>query len=311
MTTLYVAIALGMLAAVGVFATVISLSPAAPSNADLVEGRLHVYETGVPASIAEIDLQQPFGERVVRPALTRLGRFLEQSMPEKAREQIYMTLQLAGRPGGMTPSYFIAVRYVLTAALCSLGILIGTLAHNQILLAILATVGAVIGLYGPMFWLRQRVSGRRAEILSDLPDVIDVLVVCVEAGLTFEAAIEQVVQKYEHALASEFGRVMQEVRLGRPRLEALNDMGQRTGVEELNNFVQAIIQSEQLGSGMSRILRIQSDEIRNKRLLSAQERGAKASLKMLIPMLGCIFPTLWVILLGPAAIMAFKILRGG
>jgi len=311
MTTLYVAIALGMLAAVGVFATVISLSPAAPSNADLVEGRLHVYETGVPASIAEIDLQQPFGERVVRPALTRLGRFLEQSMPEKAREQIYMTQQLAGRPGGMTPSYFIAVRYVLTAALCSLGILIGTLAHNQILLAILATVGAVIGLYGPMFWLRQRVSRRRAEILSDLPDVIDVLVVCVEAGLTFEAAIEQVVQKYEHALASEFGRVMQEVRLGRPRLEALNDMGQRTGVEELNNFVQAIIQSEQLGSGMSRILRIQSDEIRNKRLLSAQERGAKASLKMLIPMLGCIFPTLWVILLGPAAIMAFKILRGG
>ena len=311
MTTLYVAIALGMLAAVGVFATVISLSPAAPSNADVVEGRLRVYETGAPPSIAEIELQQPFGERVVRPALTRLGRWFEHSMPEKAREQIYITLQLAGRPGGMTPSYFIAVRYVLTAALCSLGILIGTLAHNQILLAILATVGAVIGLYGPMFWLRQRVSGRRAEILSDLPDVIDVLVVCVEAGLTFEAAIEQVVQKYEHALASEFGRVMQEVRLGRPRLEALNDMGQRTGVEELNNFVQAIIQSEQLGSGMSRILRIQSDEIRNKRLLSAQERGAKASLKMLIPMLGCIFPTLWVILLGPAAIMAFKILRGG
>jgi len=311
MTTLYVAIALGMLAAVGVFATVISLSPAAPSNADVVEGRLRVYETGAPPSIAAIELQQPLGERVVRPALTRLGRWFEHSMPEKAREQIYMTLQLAGRPGGMTPSYFIAVRYVLTAALCSLGILIGTLAHNQILLAILATVGAVIGLYGPMFWLRQRVSGRRAEILSDLPDVIDVLVVCVEAGLTFEAAIEQVVQKYEHALASEFGRVMQEVRLGRPRLEALNDMGQRTGVEELNNFVQAIIQSEQLGSGMSRILRIQSDEIRNKRLLSAQERGAKASLKMLIPMLGCIFPTLWVILLGPAAIMAFKILRGG
>ena len=311
MTTLYIAIALGILAAVGVFATVISMSPAAPSNADVVEGRLRLYETGAPPSIAEIDLQQPFGERVVRPALTRLGRFLEQSMPEKARQQIYMTLQLAGRPGGMTPSYFIAVRYVLTAALCSLGILIGTLAHNQILLALAATIGAVIGLYGPMFWLRGRIKTRRAEILADLPDVIDVLVVCVEAGLTFEAAIEQVVQKYEHALASEFGRVMQEVRLGRPRLEALNDMGQRTGVEELNNFVQAIIQSEQLGSGMSRILRIQSDEIRNKRLLSAQERGAKASLKMLIPMLGCIFPTLWVILLGPAAIMAFKILRGG
>src|SRR5207302_6511592 len=148
-------------------------------------------------------------------------------------------------------------------------------------------------------------------ILSDLPDVIDVLVVGVEAGLTFEAAIEQVVEKYEHALADEFGRVMQEVRLGRPRLEALNDMGKRIGVEELNNFVQAIIQSEQLGSGIGRILRIQSDEMRLNRLVSAQERGARASLKMLLPMLGCIFPTLWVILLGPAALLAMRLRRGG
>jgi tight adherence protein C len=136
-------------------------------------------------------------------------------------------------------------------------------------------------------------------------------VVCVEAGLTFEAAMEQVVKKYDHALAGEFGRVMQEVRLGRPRLEALNDMGQRLGVDDLNNFVQAIIQSEQLGSGISRILRIQSDDLRIRRMLSAQEKGARASLKMLIPMLGCIFPTLWVILLGPAAIMALRLLRGG
>jgi tight adherence protein C len=162
-----------------------------------------------------------------------------------------------------------------------------------------------------MFWLQRRVKRRRSDIQSDLPDVIDVLVVCVEAGLTLEAAMDRVVEKYDHALAYELGRVMQEVRLGRPRLEALNDMGQRCGVEELNNFVQAIIQSEQLGSGVSRILRIQSDEIRQKRFLTAQERGAKASLKMLLPMLGCIFPTLWIILLGPAALLASKALRGG
>src|SRR5436309_1496659 len=137
------------------------------------------------------------------------------------------------------------------------------------------------------------------------------LVVCVEAGLTFEAALEQVVEKYDHALADEFGRAMQEVRLGRPRLEALNDIGQRTGVEEVNNFVQAIIQSEQLGAGVGKILRIQSDELRLKRLVTAQERGARASLKMLIPMLGCIFPTLWIILLGPAALLAVKFLGGG
>src|SRR5262249_24371260 len=142
------------------------------------------------------------------------------------------------------------------------------------------------------------------------PDVIDVLVVCVEAGLTLEAAIEKVVEKYDHALATEFARAMREIRLGRPRLDALNDVGRRSGVDDLNNFVQAVIQSEQLGSGVSRTLRIQSDEIRMRRLVTAQERGARASLKMLLPMLGCIFPTLWVILLGPAALLAMHFLRG-
>jgi tight adherence protein C len=192
-----------------------------------------------------------------------------------------------------------------------LGILAGSLLHNPITLAVFATLGALVGLYGPTLWLRNRLNRRRNEIQLELPDAIDVLVVCVEAGLTFESAMEKVVEKYDHALADEFGRVMQEIRLGRPRLEALNDMGERTGVDELNNFVQAIIQSEQLGSGVSRILRIQSDEVRTKRLLTAQERGARASLKMLLPMLGCIFPTLWVILLGPAALLAIHYLRGG
>jgi tight adherence protein C len=311
MAALYVATLLGVLAAVGVFTIVWSVIPRQPSNVDVVEGRLRVYETGLPVSVSEIELRQPFMDRVVRPALKRLGRLIEQTIPEKARQQINLTLQIAGRPGGMSTGDFIATRYVLTALLCTFGILIGVLAQNPIVLAVAAAFGGVTGLYGPMFWLRSRLKKRRTEIQIDLPDVIDVLVVCVEAGLTFEAAVEKVVEKYDHALAEEFGRVLQEVRLGRPRLEALNDMGQRTGVEELNNFVQAIIQSEQLGSGISRILRLQSDEMRLKRLFTAQERGARASLKMLIPMLGCIFPTLWVILLGPAALLAMRWLRGG
>lgn len=305
------AMALGVLAAVGVFTTIWSLVPAPPSNADVVEGRLRAYETGLPTSLTEIELQQPFGERIVRPTVKRLGRLLEQTMPEKARHQIGLRLQLAGRPSGMSASDFIAVRYVLTGLMCCAGIGIGLLSEKPIVIAAGAAVGAGIGLYAPILWLRQRVRRRRSEIQLDLPDVIDVLVVCVEAGLTFEAAMEKVVEKYDHALAEEFGRVMQEVRLGRPRLEALNDMGLRTGVEELNNFVQAIIQSEQLGAGAARILRMQSDEIRQKRLILAQERGARASLKMLVPMVGCIFPTLWIILLGPAALLGVRFLRGG
>jgi len=308
---IYVALLLGVIAAAGVFTSVWSLLPQGPTNADLVEDRLRIYETGRPVSLAEVELREPFVDRVVRPALKRLGGLLEQTMPDKARHQIQATLQLAGRPGGISAGDFIAIRYALAAALCSLGIVLGGLLQNPILLATGAMVGGILGLYAPMFWLRWRRNARRNEIQIDLPDVIDVLVVCVEAGLTFEAAIEKVVEKYDHALAAEFGRAMQEMRLGRPRLDALNEIARRTGVEDLNNFVQAIIQSEQLGSGVSRILRIQSDEIRGRRMLAAQEKGAKASLKMLLPMLGCIFPTLWVILLGPAAILALHFLRNG
>ncbi|TMD17386.1 MAG: type II secretion system F family protein [Chloroflexi bacterium] len=311
MQVVYVAMLLGAIAAIGVFTSVWSFVPRRPSNADVVEGRLRIYETGQQLTLADIELRQPFMDRVIRPALKRIGGFIEQTMPDKARQQIQAALQVAGRPGGMGAADFIAVRYVLTGVLCTIGIGLGALTQNRILLAVGAAVGAVVGLYAPMLWLRQRRNKRRFEIEIDLPDVIDVLVVCVEAGLTFEAAMEKVVEKYDHALASEFGRAIQEVRLGRPRLDALNDMGRRTGVEDLNNFVQAIIQAEQLGSGISRILRIQSDEMRLRRLVTAQERGAKASLKMLLPMLGCIFPTLWVILLGPAALLAMHFLRGG
>ena len=311
MPTLYLAVILGIVAAIGVFAAIWSVVPAAPSNADVVEGRLRVYETGLPVSVAEMELQKPFRERVIQPALNRVGRLLEQVIPEKARQQLHMRLQLAGRPGRMTATDFIAMRYILTAVLCSLGIGIGVLRGSPVVIVVGAGIGAAIGLYGPLFWLRSRVKRRQSSIQSDLPDVIDVLVVCVEAGLTFEAAMEKVAEKYDHALAEEFSRMLQEIRIGRPRLEALNDMGERLGVDELNNFVQAIIQSEQLGSGVSRILRVQSDEIRTKHLLTAQEKGARASLKMLLPMLGCIFPTLWVIILGPAGLLAIRYLAGG
>jgi len=311
MAALYIAVLLGLVAAIGVFTSISAFNPPAPTNADVVEGRLRVYETGRPVSVTEIELREPFGERVLRPLAKRLGKLVEQSLPDKARQQVAHNLVVAGRPGGMSAGDFIAMRYLLTALFCCFGILVGALTHNPIALALLAAIGAAVGLYGPVFWLRMKLNSRRSEIQSALPDVLDVLVVCVEAGLTFEAAMEKVVEKFDNALADEFSRVMQEVRLGRSRLEALNDMGERNGVDELNNFVQAIIQSEQLGSGIGRILKIQAEEIRAKRLITAQERGARASLKMLIPMLACIFPTLWVILLGPAALLAMRFLRGG
>src|SRR5262249_49179094 len=254
MTAIYVSLALGLVAALGVMATVWSLLPAGPTNADTVEHRLRIYETGVPITTTESELQEPFTQRVVWPLIKRMGQLLEHTMPDKVRQQIHLKVHLAGRPGGLGTADFITLRYVLAALLLALGIGVGLLAGNRIVTALSACVGAVVGLYGPMVWLNWQVSRRRNEIQLDLPDVIDVLCVCVEAGLTLEAAMEQVVDKYDHALADELARVLQEVRLGRPRLEALADMGSRNGVEELNNFVQAVIQSEQLCARVSRIL---------------------------------------------------------
>src|SRR3989442_12530165 len=149
---------------------------------------------------------------------------VEQMTPVKARHSISLKLQIAGRPGGMSAGDFIAMRYLLTAVLCLLGIGVGTLLRNPLDLAIFAAIGAVVGLYGPIFWLRGQVRKRRSDIQADLPDGIDVLVVCVEAGLTFEAAVRKGVEKDEPALAEESGRGMQEVRRGRAATHRLNWM---------------------------------------------------------------------------------------
>jgi tight adherence protein C len=131
-------------------------------------------------------------------------------------------------------------------------------------------------------------------------------VIAVDAGLGFDAALMRVTEKYKNALSFEFAKMLREVSLGRPRPEAMDDLGRSTGVDDLHNFVQAVIQSEQFGTGIGKILRIQADEIRRKRRQRAQELAAQATLKMLLPMVGCIFPTLWLVLLGPAVLIVMK-----
>ncbi|TMB89967.1 MAG: type II secretion system F family protein [Chloroflexi bacterium] len=311
MAIVYVALVFGIVAALGILLAAWSLTPVPLDNAQVVEGRLRVYEGGRVPSLDEVELQSPFRDRVVLPVVLRVRHFITQRLPERERLELHRRLTQAGRPGGMTASDFVAARYAATLAVCLIGGLLGLLTQVPVNVAIGAALGAVVGLYAPMFWLRRRVNSRRMEIQSALPDALDLLVVCVEAGLSFEAAMGRVAEKLENAMGEEFGRVLQEGRLGKPRLEALDDLGRRTGVEDLHSFVQAVIQSEQLGSGVAKMLRIQSDEIRAKRVLRAQERGARASLKMLLPMVACIFPTLWIILLGPAALLALKFLRHG
>jgi tight adherence protein C len=302
-TTMIFAFAVG----VGVLMIFIGLARTpSSSQAVNVQQRLAAYGGEKPLTIEEIELQRPFSERVLRPAIERLGSMLSRSTPQKARQDLLNRLELAGRPGNLTPEDFAAVRLVAAAVFGAIGLLLGFLLGGGIYLVISLVVGVILGYYVPVLWLKQKVDGRKSEIQKGLPDALDLLVICVDAGLGFDAALARVTDKYKNALSELLSKALREVSLGRPRLEALDEMGRNSGVEDLHNFIQAVIQSEQFGTGIGKILRIQADEMRRKRRQRAQERGAQATLKMMLPMVGCIFPTLWIVLLGPAVLILMR-----
>ncbi len=280
------------------------------NTAEMVQQRLQVYGAGGAGgralTVDEVELSRPFSERFLRPAIERLGNLMSRSTPAKARQNLDNRLELAGRPGNLTPADFGAIRIVAAAILAAIGLLLGLLMGNPIYTVVGLAVGAILGYYAPVFWLKQKVDARRAAIQKGLPDAMDLLVIAVDAGLGFDAALARVTDKYKNALSDMFAKVLREVSLGRPRLEAMDEMGRSSGVDDLHNFIQAIIQSEQFGTGIGKILRIQADEMRRRRRQRAQEKAAQATLKMLLPMVGCIFPTLWIVLLGPAALILLK-----
>jgi tight adherence protein C len=305
-TTLLLAIVVG----IGILMIFIGLARTPQTNtAQMVQQRLQVYGAAgsdKPLTLEEVELSRPFSERFLRPAIERLGSMLSRSTPQKAAQDLDNRLEMAGRPGNLTPADFGAIRLVAAAVMAALGLLVGLLLGTVIYTVGALVVGAILGYYLPVMWLKQKVDARRAQIQKGLPDAMDLLVIAVDAGLGFDAALARVTDKYKNALSDMFAKVLREVSLGRPRLEAMDEMGRSSGVDDLHNFIQAIIQSEQFGTGIGKILRIQADEMRRKRRQRAQEKAAQATLKMMLPMVGCIFPTLWIVLLGPAALILMK-----
>jgi tight adherence protein C len=302
-------ILLALLLAGGVVLFFIGLSRAPEvDTAAFVQERLNEYE-GVqekPLTLEEMELQQPFVERFLRPTVARLGAALSRSTPAKQRADLDARLQLAGRPANLTPEDFGVLRLIAAAAGAVVGLLLGLLLANPVYLVIALALMAILGYYAPVLWLGQKVDGVRKEIQKALPDALDLLVITVDAGLGFDAALDRVAAKYKNALSDRIRQMLREVSFGRPRQEAMDEMGRSAGVDDLHNFVQAVIQSEQFGTGIGKILRIQTDEMRRKRRQRAQQLGAQATLKMMLPMIGCVFPTLWIILLGPAVLIIMR-----
>jgi tight adherence protein C len=277
---------------------------------DLLETRLAQFGDRE-LTLDEMEMSLPLVDRLVRPFFDRIGNALTRRMKSTQREALQEKLNLAGRPYGLTVGSFLTMQIVALVIFAVIGYGVGQVLNAGSTISLVSPiVGAVIGYLVPQSLLSRKIRARQKEILLALPNALDLLTISVEAGLGFDAAMARVTEKYHNALALEFSRVLNEVRLGRPRMEALDDMGKRNKVDELNTFVQAIVQSEQLGVGIANVLRIQSEEMRRRRRQRAEEQGQKAPLKMLFPMVGCIFPTLFIVLLGPAVIKVFDQFTG-
>ena len=297
-----------LLVGAGVFVVVWTLGASSgPAPEVALRQRLDTY-AGRNASLAELELEQPLGDRLLRPFIDRFGGALARRTPARMMASLRQRLERGGIRS-VTPGGIVAVQVGLALFLAAV-VALAALLTQHLLLALLGIPFALAaGAVAPIAWLDFTVRRRRAQILRTLPDAMDMLTISVEAGLSFETALANVADRFHNALGDEFEQVLLETRLGRPRFEAMEAMAARTGVEDLQNFVQAVIQSEQLGVSIARILRLQAAELRRRRRQRVQEEAAKASLKMLFPMVGCIFPTLWIVLLGPSLILLLQALR--
>jgi tight adherence protein C len=261
-------------------------------------------------SLEEIELSQPFAERVIIPIVRRIGEFSARFTPQKAIQDTARRMELAGNPWPIDAATFLAIRFILAVVFggfLTAVILISPPSNpNDNFMYIGGATFA--GFFLPHLMLSSRITRRQTEIRKAMPDALDLLTICVEAGLGFDAAMSKVSEKWENELSLAFTRAIREVQLGKVRREALRDMADRLGIPEMTSFVAAIIQSEQLGVSMAKVLRIQSDQMRMKRRQRAEEEAHKAPVKMLIPMALLIFPSIMIIILTPAAIQIMETL---
>jgi tight adherence protein C len=285
---------------------------------DPVMARLaEATQRGEAVSLEQIELQQPFAERVILPIIEKVGEISTRFTPQKLLQETTLKLELAGNPGRIDAATFLATRFV-GAAIFGGGLLMISLlsATRWPLGRTVLVVGlfTVIGFFFPQLWLQSRINSRQNEVRKALPDALDLLTICVEAGLGFDAAMSKVAEKWENELSIMFGRTIREVQLGKTQREALRDMADRLGLPELTSFVAAVIQSQILGVSLAKVLRIQSDQLRMKRRQYAEELAHKAPVKMIIPMALLTFPSIMIILMAPAAFQiagAFGPLLGG
>jgi tight adherence protein C len=231
--------------------------------------------------------------------------------PQRNMKEMQRRLELAGRPYGWSGVDFLGLRLLsalLFGGLCFTLILLSSLSPALSLLLTLVCVA--LGFYLPVLWLSRRISQRQVALVRALPDGLDMLNICVGAGLGFDAALSRIGDRWQNALADEFNRVVTEIQVGKPRNDALLDLAARSGVPEVENFVATIVQASQLGVSIAKVLRSQSEQMRILRRQRAEELARQATIKLLFPLVFLIFPAMLAVLLGPGIPQLINTLSG-
>ena len=311
MNVLVILLALVLLLALGGF--LVWAAMRAQQAEEDVETRVFAYlEEGQEVnirSIEELELRQPFSERVLYPLARSIGNVLLRFTPQRMLAAAELDLIRAGLRSKMDPAVFLGLRLLLGVVMIALALFVLRFANPDAarrfgLLMVL--MFGFLGYYLPFLYVQRRIRQRQRMILKALPDALDLITVGVQAGLSFDGALQQIVDKWENELALEFARVLRDIQLGKPRSEALKDMAERVGLPELTSFVAAIVQAEQLGVNLSNILKVQSDAMRLKRRQRAEEEAHQAPIRMIFPLAFLVMPAMFIILLGPACFIVFK-----
>lgn len=248
------------------------------------------------------EMARPFSQRVVLPLVQRIGGRLARFWPEHRLRMVRARLLLAGTPGGLRAIDFVVLRFAVAAALLGLGGLYLYLLPTGVTLggvALAATLGAC-GFYLPNVWLSRRIRRRQAALLRSLPDAIDMLTITTEAGLSFESGLQEIMTKWDNELSREFGRTLRDIGMGQSRRQALSELAVRCGLPDMQSFVTALNQAEELGVSIGRVLRSQSEDLRVRRRQRAYEQANQAPVKIMFPLVFLIFPAIFAVLLGPA-----------
>ena len=296
-------------AALAILLIVVGLAGSSP--VDPVQARLTQLGSMQARNLEELELQQPFLERTLRPLAAGLSGWVARITSASFADRTQKRLALAGNPGDLRVADWLGIKAIAAFVFAALffalaAFVLGAGVSGGLIMGL---IGLVFGYIAPEFWLGGRVRKRQKAILIMVPDSLDLLTISVRAGLGFDAALGKVVEKLEGPLTDEFRRALAEVRVGKTRREALRDIVPRTVVAPLTNFIGAIIQAEQLGVSISKVLQVQSEQLRIERRQRAEEMAAKAPIKMLFPLVGCIFPSLFIIILGPAIILIMQNLK--